>query len=371
MTSKYLCAVPLIEAFINNNGGFRNCCVAKPQTESDYTTDFNDWWNGRVLNDFRESLKHPQLPHACRSCETREKINGRSFRTVINETVDLENLTLGTPSRWHIMFGNTCNLACWICNPKFSSVIENHKKRLGLIKEDYISPQKTFDSKWPTLKNDILKSYDEHETISITIGGGEPFYNTDVYNFLILLKEKNLSHRTKLEFNTNATQYNSKLADVLENTEWNSICIYLSIDAIGKKAEWLRYGCKWDVIESNIPHYKKIASYIEVHSSVCVLNIMDLPELQKFCNTSELKLRINPIVTPDFMALIHWDHDPSDLVSRHALENNGLSEFYDLIGKDPIIGSKEKLKNYITKFDGVRKHLQMYDESLSKLLGLS
>lgn len=369
MKSKYICAVPIVQAFINNSGGFRNCCVTRPTIESKPEENFDDWWNGSILTGFRESLTSNRLPNECKACYTQESINGRSLRTVINETVDINNLKLGSPSRWHIMFGNICNLACWSCGPKFSSVIENHYIKVGML-ENFISPQQNFENKWPSLKNQILKSYEEHEFISITLGGGEPFYNKDVYDFLLLLKEKNLSSRTKLEFNTNATQYNARLVEVLENTEWNGIVIRLSIDAIGKKAEWLRYGSKWNIIEKNIPHYIAIANYIEVACSLTVLNIKDLPDLKKYCETMNLKLRVNPIITPAFMSLINWDHDPAELVSREFLEKYNFHEFYDLIGKNSIPGSKEKLRNYIMKFKGIRDDLSNYDLELAKALSV-
>lgn len=370
MNSNYSCAVPLIQAFVTNSGNFRNCCATKPQLESDPDTEFNAWWTGEKMSKFRNSLKSDKLPHACKVCEIKEDINGRSLRTVINDTVDMNNLDIDVPSRWHIMFGNVCNLACWICGPKFSSVIENHYSKVGMIQKDFISPQESFNKRWPSLKNEILKSYDHHEVISITLGGGEPLYNKDVYDFLLLLKDRDLANRTKLEFNTNATQYNLKLAQILEDVRWRSICMYLSLDTIGNKAEWLRYGCKWEIIDKNIFYFKNIADYIEVHSAISVLNIMDLPVLKDYCDSIELEMRINPIVSPNFMALIHWDHDPNDLVARQTLEKYGFQEFYDLIGKNPIPGSKEKLKNYIMKFDGIRNHLRLYDEPLSKLLGL-
>ena len=364
------CAVPFIEGFTKSTGSakYRNCCATNPQIVSKNNQNFSDWWKSKELNKFRESLQKDVLPKACAGCALQEKIQGTSFRTAVNKTVNLNSLNSKWPSRWNVSFGNICNLACWMCSEYSSSVIQTHKKKLGMLKKDFEDPEIKFQKVWKTLELDILKSYEIHDTVTLTILGGEPLYNKQVLDFLAKLVRLNLSRRTKLEFHTNATQCNKKIKDILKLKTWKFICMFLSIDAIGKKAEWLRYGTNWQKLEKNIPNLKRMSNYLEVHCTVSLLNISDLPALKNFCNKFKITFKVNALYQPWYLRLHHWDYDPNSLVDKDLLTTNGFEDLYNLIGKEKKHGCLNALKKYIQKFDSIRKPLVNFDKELAKKL---
>jgi|TARA_R110001592_G_scaffold34963_2_gene119482 organic radical activating enzyme len=362
------CAVPFIEGFTSDTGTFRNCCATYPHIESKPGQKFKEWWHSKELNDFRDSLKKDKLPKACQRCEIAEKVQGSSFRTAINKTVDLDKIDSKWPSRWNIIFGNICNLACWSCNETSSSTIQMHKKKLGLLPYKFKDPELVFEKNWKTLKKDILESYNYHDTVSLTILGGEPLYNKKVLAFLGELIRSKLAHRTRLEFHTNATQAGEKIRELLNTQTWKYICIFLSIDAVGKKAEWLRYGSKWDKLEQNIPHLAKLSNYIEIHCTLGVLNICDLPGLHEYCKKNSIKLKIHLLSNPWYMSLENWDGDPDQLVNEDVLTKHGFKEYYQLIGKTHRAGSSQALKKYIESFNTIRKPLKEFDPVLAEVL---
>jgi len=366
------CAVPFIEGFTKSTGpaNYRNCCETNPQILSKPNQSFGEWWQSKELNEFRELLKKDQLPKECYNCELQEKIQGTSFRTAVNQTVNLEKIDSRWPSRWNISFGNICNLACWICSEWSSTTIQTHKKKLGLLDKNFKDPELKFQKIWKNLKKDVIKSYDYHDVVSLTILGGEPLYNKQVLEFLKELIDLKFSHRTNLEFHTNATQFNKNIQEILKVDRWKKTCMFLSIDATGKKAEWLRYGTNWKKLESNIPPLIKMSSYIEVHCTLSVLNIEDLPTLKDFCDQNKINLKISTLMQPWFMSLESWDRNPSELSNKDYLKKYGFEEYYNLIGKNSKTGSSDALKSYIKSFDHIRKPLKEFDPILAKKLDL-
>jgi organic radical activating enzyme len=293
-------------------------------------------------------------PSECHRCEKQEAQSGSSFRTAVNAAVEITDNFQVWPSRWNLIFGNVCNLACWTCNETSSSVIMQHKKTIGILPVDFVDPNQTFLAQWQTLKQDVLKSYDYHHTVTLTLLGGEPMYNKTVSDFLAQLIELGLASRTRLEFHTNGTKINKKL---FSKDTWNYVCVFLSLDATGSKAEWLRYGCNWADIEANIEFFKSVSDYTEIHCTLSVLNIMDLPELKMFCKSVGLPLKVMLLTDPEFMCILNWSGDPAQLVDRARLDEHGFAYYYDQIGTKVRPGTQQQLNEHIAQFDSVRKPL--------------
>jgi sulfatase maturation enzyme AslB (radical SAM superfamily) len=369
--SNIKCAVPFLAAFSNNDGGFRNCCSAYPATHSKPGESFEQWWTGDQMIQFRQQIQGDELPAVCNRCAIQEKVQGSSFRTAINKNVDLTSLNSTWPDRWNLIFGSKCNLACWSCNENSSTTIEQHKRTIGILPVDFESPEIKFNRLWPKLQQDIILSYNYHETVTLTILGGEPLYNQHVLNFLSTLQSNGLGIRTRLEFHTNATKLSKNhVVSLLLPGMWQHVCMFLSLDAIGSKAEWLRYGTKWSLIETNIDLFKKLADYVEVHCILGVLNIGDLVELTNWCVARGLPLRITTLSSPEYMALESWDSEPELLADCKKLEDAGLTEYYSQIGKRKQSGSHEKLVQYIKQFDNIRRPLRDFSPDFALRIGL-
>ena len=368
--SSTLCAVPFIQTFSAPSGGWRNCCAADPQIRSNPGQTFDQWWTSKDMQDFRSKFGGTNLPSECQKCSMHETTYGHSLRLSVNKTVGLNTISVTYPSRWSIIFGNVCNLACWSCGENSSSVIEKHKQKLKLLPDNFESTQKKFQQQWPDIKANILKSYQYHKIITLTLLGGEPLYNKDVLQFLDDLRQQGLSHRTTLEFHTNATRFTRQIQKILSTKTWNYISMFLSLDAVGKKAEWLRYGCNWSKICNNISGLKQLCNYVEVHCTLSVLNIRDLVDLQKFCNVYELPLKINLLVMPRMMSIKYWDGDKELLLRDIDQNHHDFGNLYKLVGSSPILGNKNLLVDYIRSFDAIRKPLSQYDDCLASILGL-
>jgi MoaA/NifB/PqqE/SkfB family radical SAM enzyme len=249
------------------------------------------------------------------------------------------------------MFGNTCNLSCWTCNEHWSSTIESHKRTLKILPSNYTSPNNDFENSWPNLRENILKSYDHHEDVTINILGGEPTYNPIVVEFLNWLLQNEYASRTRLEITTNGTK-NKKLTAILNRNYWKYIYVAVSVDAVGERAEWIRYGSRWQDVNDSIDYYIEHANYVELHCTLSVLNIQDLPDVVGYANSKNIKVVVIPLQQPSYMSLASWDGAAFELdPSRYQ----NLQEYVALIGQNPESGSEQRLNQYIAKFATIRK----------------
>jgi MoaA/NifB/PqqE/SkfB family radical SAM enzyme len=364
--NKPFCTVPFVKSFVSADGTFRDCCATYPTIVSESDESWEEFWNNNTkFQTFKKELYKNDFPRACEQCKLQEQHQGRSFRTAVNK----ENPTVDNayPKDWSIGFGNVCNLACWSCSERSSSTIFKHKRSLNLLPEDFQDPNISFNANWPILKEQILHSYTQHDIVTLTLYGGEPTYNPIVIDFLIYLVESKLSSRTKLEITTNGTRTNNRLMELLDQKNWNNIFVILSIDAVGKKAEWVRHGCKWDDVSANIDFYKKSVHYVEIHCTLSILNIMDLPEVYDLAQDRSIRLVVIPVLKPEYISLANWD-GPFPFVDKSEFESREVLGYLDMIGVTPQIGNKDKLCDYIDSLSTVRMPLKDYNPKLFEFL---
>lgn len=355
------CAAPFNRVFVLSNGTFRDCCQTSP-TITSKTANWEEWWNHELTEFRQELISNHDFPKACNNCKIQESVGGKSFRTSLNQTYTPTSY----PAAWSVMVGNICNLACWHCSEEFSSRIESDKKKLNILSKNYISPGDDFEKRWPQLKINILSSFDHHKHVTLSLLGGEPTYNKLVKDFLFWLYDNNLSSRVKLEITTNGTK-NNNLRDILKKEFWQHTYMAISIDAIGKKAEWLRYGCNWSDIDNSIDFYKNHTDYVELHLTLSVLNIKDLPDIYDYAQLKKLKLVINTLNQPSFFSIKHWD-GPDLLIDKTKFINRGLQHYLDILGSEPKFGNFELAKDHIQQLSSIRKPLLDFDHDLYQLL---
>lgn len=334
------CSSPSVRAYVQPDGLYRNCCATAPARVSQ-TKDFQVWW-AQELEPFRQELQTLKFPLSCASCEQQEQ-NGDSYRLALNRANP--EINANHPREWSINFGNVCNLACWTCSEEYSSTIEAHKQKLGVLPATYTNHNLDFEQSWPALRDNIIASYDHHEDVTLSILGGEPTYNPMVIEFLAWLVANGYAPRTKLEITTNGTRTNDHFNTVL-NGQWKYVYIAISVDAVGAHAEWLRYGCRWSDVATNIAEYQRRANYTELHCTLSVLNIEALPALYDYAKNADIKLIIMPLQSPSYMSLTAWDGDQfvKDTV---AFQHRELTKYLELLGKGPIAGSREQLVGYL------------------------
>ncbi len=244
-------------------GKVSSCCV-NHQYYGDCRVDslssiVNNEKHKKIKEDSLNGIQNP----ACLQCwETERDPSTADFSVRINalehsedwmnskDAFKLEMLDL----RWQ----NTCNLACIMCSPLYSSKWEKEIK--GVRRFPFSLTDEMFDYIYKDL-NCIKEVY---------LAGGEPLQMTENVNLLKHLLESNPGVRIRL--NTNLAVIDTEVYRLLkefpkENIQWN-----VSIDGELEMYNYVRYPGNWQQVYKNL--IELTSCYDDVHCDILV-NILN------------------------------------------------------------------------------------------------
>jgi len=253
------------------------CCMYQQQKEKVY--DLESYWKSEELKEIRETFRKDQKPKGCWKCFDMESKGKTSIRQNANESrleehkdkISLPDSQL-VPLEIKIKVGALCNLACRMCVTNVSSRVNTVYKTLG----------------WETMEPykydlDAEKTLKLHaDTVEyIDVVGGEPFYNKRLIALLEWLKDNSHSKHMTMYITTNGMFYNEKLVELLKS--FKEIVLIVSMDGIGKVHEYIRPGCDFNELESNIEKFRNNGINVLVQSTISLLNVLHLHELDQWC----------------------------------------------------------------------------------------
>jgi organic radical activating enzyme len=271
-----------------------------------------------LKSDFLKSLKEDfvagRVPPSCHICKDREDLGIRSTRQSAFRKVDetnpdrylqfhKEDFTVDTPTaikRLELRTSNLCNFKCRMCNSTSSSEIARENK------ED-VAVTMTDESSIEELKNIAL---DNIRTLCFT--GGEPLLIKHYYDFLDLIIEKNLMKKIRVDLFTNCSVYNPLFIERLE--KFKEVKFVMSIDGVGKTAEYQRKGTVWDTVEKNIYKFVTMKDPFQIffNTAISPYVLLDASSLARFLmklhsmNTS-IKTKCYATVNPEALHFKNMD----------------------------------------------------------------
>jgi molybdenum cofactor biosynthesis enzyme MoaA len=171
-----------------------------------------------------------------------------------NQTTQRDYLQVGG------VLDNICNAACQTCCPECST-------RIGAL------TGKTF----PIVNNSShFWKLPQERIVHLDINGGEPSYSK---NYKQLLKNLPPNLRT-LRLNTNCNIVLDELTDIAN--KGIEVTVTVSCDGIGPVHEFMRWPIKWDTFYNNLMTYKTMPIKLNLWTTVSILNVTDLPNIQAF-----------------------------------------------------------------------------------------
>ena len=276
MNKKPQCIIPWVYLEIFPEGTVTPCCANILTLGDIKTTPLEEIWNGEKMNQFRLSLFEDNLPDSCSACICEEKSGAwslrkryndffnSSFPSVVDNTNEDGSLKTITFKGWDFKVSNKCNFKCRMCGPRLSSsftgVIQEHAKDLNI--DQFVD-------------NNI----DHFELIEFA--GGETLLMDEQYELLEKLINRG---RTDVElwYNTNMSVLSYKGKNVLDYwNKWNpdKLTIFASIDEIGDRAEYIRKGTRWEIVDKNLRTIASQKFKRQVNTVVSCLNVFRLPEI--------------------------------------------------------------------------------------------
>jgi sulfatase maturation enzyme AslB (radical SAM superfamily) len=154
--------------------------------------------------------------------------------------------------------GNTCNFACQTCWPEASSRVAQYHSQAGLI------DIQNLDSSRYTNFDFLLPVADRIRDVVLL--GGEPFYDKACLAFLSWANKNLTSH---LMVFTNGSVVDFEFL----KTYPGKISLIFSIDAVGRAAEYVRYGTVWEEVLNNYLQAKELDNVdVRVNITLSVYN---------------------------------------------------------------------------------------------------
>jgi len=299
--SKVFCMLPWLHLSSNPDGSTLPCCYAdyKYPVGNARINTFKEIWNQEPYKLIRKNMLQDKPCKECTTCYEAEK-NGffskreqsnKWFGHHIKEVNDTNNdgSTNNFKIRYlDIRFSNLCNFRCRTCGPGFSSNwYHDYIKLYNKIPKSKTRP----DEDLPMINfsiddEDLL--FDQIETHipyleEIYFAGGEPLIMKEHYRLLeklIKCNKKNI----RLVYNTNFSELHYKDKHVFDYwKEFSNIRVGASLDASGKKAEYIRKGTEWTQVLENRRLMLKETPHVEfwVTSTISAMNVLHILDFHK------------------------------------------------------------------------------------------
>ena len=298
--NKTFCMLPWMHIHVHPDGKAYNCCMNPMKNSIGYTKvqSLEEIWNNKPMRQIRQNMLDNVKSEGCSRCYEQEDSGFFSQRESSNKHfghhVSLTDNTADDGSAdmnliyWDIRFSNLCNLKCRSCGHSFSSnwyddqikVIEKQYSKLSADHYKKENQRLIFTGRSVDDTYDQLVSHID-EVEQIYFAGGEPLIMEEHYRLLKLLVDKNLNH-VRLIYNTNFTELTYKKTNVLDLwTQFESVSIGASLDAMGSLGEYVRKNTEWSKIERNREEMLKKCPNVDFYVS-STLSIMTVWQLPKF-----------------------------------------------------------------------------------------
>jgi len=334
-----ICMLPWISIEASPMGTARPCCLAREEIVDEHGNKYDlkvstlqDAYKSQYMQDLRKQFRRGEKPETCKLCWEEEaagkdskRIHSQARLKELYQHVDWPN---DTPDQlWFIdlKLGNICNLKCRICGSWSSSkwaAEELDYMPKGSNKKDHIAYQWLKQGKWPEESPDFWTNLKTllPQIKYFEFTGGEPWMIQEHIDLLQFACQTGDAKHIDIHYNTNATQWPEKLFDIW--TEFGRVDVAFSVDNVGKRFEYERYGANWEraneIIEvvnrkTNHPPSGNITT--QLCFTINIQNVYYLDELLDWADTKSFgSIYFNMLHSPDHMSIQQMTPAAKELV---------------------------------------------------------
>lgn len=273
----------------------------------------------RFVKDLRQDLFDGVKNNYCNRCWNMEPDSFRSvsniaFPTTISKLVASPHVNACSQGIEYLTLniGNKCNMACRMCNPLNSSLLEKEWILDQVPSSLNIHDIKTVTSSESMLLSDpdLLNFIKLHAATlrSIYIFGGEPLIIQKSHcDFLQLLIDLGVSKNISLKYSTNGSTTNiDKFVPLWE--QFKIIFMQVSVDGFRETYEYIRWPLDWNKIDANLKIFKELHDKRIINASigttVQALTITSVDNLLNYLDqTYNFECHLIPVDQPEVMSL--------------------------------------------------------------------
>jgi organic radical activating enzyme len=294
--------LPWISIETSPIGTARPCCLAIDEiTHTDGTkyslrkNTLEEIYHSEYMKNLRKEFLEGNKPATCQRCWDEEaagrkskRMNSRIRLKEYYDSVDWNNLN--PDQLWFIdlKLGNICNLKCRICGSWSSSKWAKEEiDYVGGNRKEHLAYKFLQDGAWPR-ETEVF--WDNLKTLLPNIKyfeftGGEPFLIGQHFDLLRYAVEQGYSKNIEIHYNTNGTVF-PESAELWNN--FKHVEIAFSIDNVGARFEYERYGAEWEIVQDNLKRFNELRS-LKISTQLCttinIQNVYYLPELCDWIST--------------------------------------------------------------------------------------
>ena len=271
---------PRLDHFVrfNTNGTVSRCghMVNPPQFESLLDMESSIW-----LAKIKEKMSNNAWPVECSRCQETEPNSIRQYAITLNNcSAQKDYLQVGG------VLDNLCNAACQTCNEKLST-------RIGSLNGPGFPIINNLEKFWQLPQDRI---------VHLDINGGEPAYSKNYKQLL-----KNLPPNLKtLRLNTNCSTVLTELVGIANRGI--EVTVTVSCDGIGSVHDFVRWPIPWQDFYRNLMTYKTMPVRLNLWTTVSVLNVDDLPNIQAFAQEHGIDHSYAYLKSPYELSVDNTDH---------------------------------------------------------------
>ena len=331
-----ICMLPWISIETSPMGSTRPCCLAHDEITDDAgkkydlnETNLETIYHSKYMQDLRRQFRAGEKPATCNRC-WEEEAAGRDSKRIHSQVrlkklynqIDWEN---NDPDQlWFVdlKLGNICNLKCRICGSWSSSKWAEEEMAYlpaDVPKKSHIAytwlkqgawPRKT-ETFWDNMR-DLIPNVKYFE-----FTGGEPWMIQEHFDLLQYAVDQGYSKNIDIHYNTNGTQQPDNYLELWSN--FGRVDIAFSIDNVGDRFEYERYGANWNVANEIIDKVHNQSVIKNITTQLCftinIQNVYYLDELLAWADTKPWgSVYFNMLHSPDHMNIQYMTPAAKELV---------------------------------------------------------
>jgi hypothetical protein len=365
------CSSPWFHIRIDPAGNYLPCrwgdqweALANPTQCNINNTILSEYMNSDQMSQLRLQLLNGEVPKICKSCKYEEqhnKVNGRQRQllksainlntfeksicasphyTLFEHSLNNQGHTDYLPTDLQIDLGTTCNGACIMCSPKYSS-----KLAADYVKLNQIDPRLFVEvpsvKNWtddPVLIERFINDISEIKNLKyIHFIGGETLYLKSFYTICNKLIELDLAKNISMGTTTNCSIYSDELEYIIK--KFNHVHIGLSVECIHKLNDYVRWPAEIDTVVSNLEKFIALREQTGIHLSLRitpnVFTVFHLDTIFEFMIKHQITAESCDILREPTCLKIELL--PKELAEIILTKINTIISKYQLIKSDQVI----------------------------------
>ena len=279
------CPLPFLSIEADPMGKCKVCCLST-ETIPDIDLRKNtltEAFNSDYMQNMRQAFIDGDMPTNCNRCWDEESAGRTSKRQhSIARLKDIADINGGLQFL-DLKLGNICNLKCRICGSFSSS--KWAAEEIAIYPNNQTARDNLERGRWP---RESAAFWDDLKNILANVKyfeftGGEPFLIDEHFDLLQFAVDNDYAKNIEIHYNTNTTQLPSRGLELWPHFKMVEIAV--SIDDMGPRFEYQRYGASWIKAVENLEALRQLrANSHNIKLQLCLtVNVQNFYYIDEMC----------------------------------------------------------------------------------------